>query len=60
LHRLLRQPGVPGLKAAARIMGRDCGMPRPPLAALVDAEYRILAENLSAISGINSEPRGWR
>jgi len=59
LHRLLRQTGVPGLKAAARIMGRDCGVPRPPLAALADAEYRTLAENLSAISGINLEPRGW-
>lgn len=60
LHRLLRQTGVPGLKAAARVMGRDCGVPRPPLSALADAECRALTENLSAISGINSEPRGWR
>jgi 4-hydroxy-tetrahydrodipicolinate synthase len=60
LHRLLRQTGVPGLKAAVRVMGRDCGVPRPPLAALADAECRALAENLSAIKGINSEPRGWR
>jgi 4-hydroxy-tetrahydrodipicolinate synthase len=60
LHRLLREMGVPGLKAAVRSMGRDCGPPRPPLSALADAEYRALADNLPAISGINSEPRGWR
>ena len=60
LQRLLRHTGVPGLKAAARIMGRDCGPPRPPLSALVDAECRELANNISAIGGIKSEPRGWR
>ena len=60
LQRLLRQTGVPGLKAAARIMGRDCGTPRPPLSALTDAECRALAKNISAISGIKSEPQGWR
>jgi 4-hydroxy-tetrahydrodipicolinate synthase len=60
LHRLLRETGVPGLKAAVRALGRDCGVPRPPLSALADAECRTLADNLSAISGINSEPRGWR
>jgi 4-hydroxy-tetrahydrodipicolinate synthase len=59
LHRLLRHIGVPGLKAAARVMGRDCGVPRPPLVALANTDYRALAENLSTIKGISSEPRGW-
>lgn len=59
LQRLLRQIGIPGLKAAASILGRDCGVPRPPLSALADAECRALAANLSAISVINSETRGW-
>ena len=57
LFRLFRDAGVPGLKAAARLMGRDCGGPRPPLPALADT--KTLAAELAGIAGVKSEPRGW-
>ena len=58
--RLFRGTGVSGLKAATRFMGRDCGVPRPPLPTLDDANSRALAEKLSAIRSIGAEPQGWR
>ena len=58
--RLFRGTGVSGLKAATRFMGRDCGVPRPPLPTLDDADSRALAEKLSAIRSIGAEPQGWR
>jgi 4-hydroxy-tetrahydrodipicolinate synthase len=57
LFRLFRDAGVPGLKAAARLMGRDCGGPRPPLPALADT--KTLAAELAGIAEVKSEPRGW-
>jgi 4-hydroxy-tetrahydrodipicolinate synthase len=60
LYRILQQTGVSGLKAASRLMGRDCGAPRPPLPTLADADSRALAEKLAAIPGISAEPLNWR
>ena len=57
LFRLFRDAGVPGLKAAARAMGRDCGDPRPPLLALADT--KALAAELAGVAGVKAEPRGW-
>jgi 4-hydroxy-tetrahydrodipicolinate synthase len=59
LCRLFHRSGIPGLKAAARAMGRDCGAPRPPMPALAEREAVALAERLMAADGLGAEPRGW-
>ena len=59
LFRMLRDAGVPGFKAAARVMGRDCGDPRPPLQALPEKAAQGLSTELSAVASIKAEPRGW-
>lgn len=59
LFRLFRDAGVPGLKAGARLMGRDCGALRQPLAALDAAKLQALTEELSAVVSTQAEPRGW-
>jgi 4-hydroxy-tetrahydrodipicolinate synthase len=55
----LKGLGVGGLKAAAKIMGRDCGEPRAPLEAIGRAQARKLADALGAIAPLGAEPRGW-
>jgi len=57
LFRLFRDSGVAGLKAAARVMGRDCGDPRPPLPPLRDS--KALAAELASVASVKNEPRGW-
>ena len=59
LFRALRDVGVPGLKAAARSFGRDCGNPRPPLPALDAATAKTLVEQLALVHSMKVEPRGW-
>ncbi|MGH7906862.1 MAG: dihydrodipicolinate synthase family protein [Candidatus Binataceae bacterium] len=59
LSRLFARSGVPGLKAAARAMGRDCGDPRPPIPPLARGEAVGLAESLTAADSMHAEPRGW-
>lgn len=59
LRRLVDHSGVPALKAAARVMGRDCGAPRPPTPALTEHEAAALVTHLMAVDGIADEPRGW-
>ncbi len=59
LFRALRDAGVPGLKAAARSFGRDCGNPRPPLPALDAASTKALLDQLAAVNSMKAEPRGW-
>jgi dihydrodipicolinate synthase/N-acetylneuraminate lyase len=59
LFRMFRETGVPGLKAASRLMGRDCGDPRPPLPSLTDAKAESLLREWSAEKPIEAEPRGW-
>jgi 4-hydroxy-tetrahydrodipicolinate synthase len=60
LYRLLQPHGVAGLKAASRLMGRDCGTPRPPLPSFVETETRTLADELARIPSVRLEPKGWR
>lgn len=57
-HRL-KIAGVAGIKSAMRVMGRDCGRPRPPARALNETEQGGLAEDLQAMAFLKSEPRGW-
>ncbi|HSQ04037.1 MAG TPA: dihydrodipicolinate synthase family protein [Burkholderiales bacterium] len=60
LRHLLKSPRFEtGLKAALRVMGRDCGQPRPPLKALDEAQYRAIAEQLNKMTFLRSEPKGW-
>jgi 4-hydroxy-tetrahydrodipicolinate synthase len=51
--------GLAGLKAAMRMMGRECGQPRPPVRALGEVEYGKLEEAISAMAFLRAEPRGW-
>jgi 4-hydroxy-tetrahydrodipicolinate synthase len=59
LYRALRNTGVGGFKTGMRAMGRDCGVPRPPLKSLNEADTKVLLAELSAAGAMNSEPRGW-
>jgi len=55
LRQQLKSSG--SIKAALRMLGRDCGVPRPPLQA-VDAEAaKTLAATLEPL--LRDEPRGW-
>jgi 4-hydroxy-tetrahydrodipicolinate synthase len=59
IYRALRDSGVAGFKSGMRAMGRDCGTPRAPLAALTEADSKVLLAELTAAGTMNSEPRGW-
>jgi 4-hydroxy-tetrahydrodipicolinate synthase len=45
------------LKAALRAMGRDCGVPRPPLQALDAEAAKTLADTIEPM--LRDEPHGW-
>jgi 4-hydroxy-tetrahydrodipicolinate synthase len=57
LFRLMRDAGVPGLKAGAAAQGRDCGDPRPPLVAWRDGGG--LQASMAQAHSLAAEPRGW-
>ena len=59
LRQLIKPGGVASLKAALRAMGRDCGVPRPPLLTLESAATTQLAADLAALPALKDEPRGW-
>ena len=59
LRQIVKKGGFAGLKAALRIMGRDCGVPRPPNAALNAPVQAQLAAELNAFAPLRDEPRGW-
>jgi len=59
VRHLLKVGGVGSLKAALTAMGRDCGVPRPPLQALDAASTTKLAADLAVIAALRVEPRGW-
>ena len=40
-------------------MGRDVGVPRPPVDPLGEVEAGVLAERLSTMPFLEREPRGW-
>ncbi len=58
LRQVVKRAGDAGLKGALRAMGRDCGEPRPPVAAL-GKSYEKLAAELSVLEALREEPRGW-
>jgi 4-hydroxy-tetrahydrodipicolinate synthase len=51
--------GLAGLKAALASMGRDCGMPRPPVRSAGEVERGRLLEAIAAMPFLKDEPRGW-
>jgi 4-hydroxy-tetrahydrodipicolinate synthase len=59
LRQAMKPAGAPTLKAALRIMGRDCGDPRPPLLPLDVAGATALSGTLRAMPVLAAEPRGW-
>lgn len=59
LRQIVKKAGFAGLKAALRVMERDCGEPRPPNGALDELAYARLAEALGATAALRAEPRGW-
>ncbi len=59
LRQMLKAGGVAALKTAARVMGRDCGTPRPPLLPLSASEEKKLMTALEALPALAAEPRGW-
>ena len=59
LNHTLKQAGFAGLKGAMRAMGRDVGVPRPPVDPLGEVEAGVLAERMAAMTFLEREPRGW-
>ena len=59
LRQILKASGIAALKAAARVMGRDCGEPRPPLLPLDAEASRKLADQIEALPALAQEPHGW-
>jgi 4-hydroxy-tetrahydrodipicolinate synthase len=59
LRQATKPGGAPTLKAALRLMARDCGAPRPPLLALDDTAAKALGAALAGIPALAAEPRGW-
>jgi 4-hydroxy-tetrahydrodipicolinate synthase len=59
LYQTVKHAGVGGLKHAIALMGRDCGVLRPPLSALSDAASAALMADLQRCDVLAAEPRGW-
>jgi 4-hydroxy-tetrahydrodipicolinate synthase len=59
LRQATKPGGAPILKAALRLMGRDCGEPRQPLLPLDAADAKALGDALAGIRPLAAEPRGW-
>jgi 4-hydroxy-tetrahydrodipicolinate synthase len=51
--------GLAGIKCAMAIMGRECGVPRPPVSPLGEIERGRLEEAVQALAFLKTEPRGW-
>lgn len=51
--------GLAGIKAVLGMMGRDCGVPRPPVRALGEVERGRLAEQIAGMAFLRAEPKGW-
>ena len=59
LYQLLKHHGFASLKAAMGIMGRHCGVPRPPLDALSPEALKSLETSLNAMGFLSHEIKGW-
>lgn len=51
--------GLAGIKAAMAAMGRECGLPRPPVRPLGVKERERLGQQISGMAFFNGEPQGW-
>jgi len=51
--------GLAGIKTALAYMGRECGVPRPPVRPLGEVERGRLTETLAGMVFLRDEPRGW-
>jgi 4-hydroxy-tetrahydrodipicolinate synthase len=51
--------GLAGIKTAMACMGRDCGVPRPPVRPLGQGERGKLAEAIGGMKFLSDEARGW-
>lgn len=51
--------GLAGIKAAMEAMGRQCGVPRPPVRALDAREQERLAQQITGMAFLKDEPQGW-
>jgi 4-hydroxy-tetrahydrodipicolinate synthase len=60
LRHLLKHPRLEtGLKVALGAMGRECGVPRPPVRPLGEVERGRMTDALARMPALRSEPRGW-
>jgi len=66
LHHLVREAGASGLKdglagikCAMAVMGRECGVPRPPVRPLGEVERGRFEDAVQALAFLQAEPRGW-
>ena len=59
LRQIVKSGGFAGLKSALRVMGRDCGEPRPPMEALDESARGRFAGELERFDALRAEPRGW-
>jgi 4-hydroxy-tetrahydrodipicolinate synthase len=59
LRQVVKKGGVAALKAALRVMGRECDEPRYPLMPLGEVERVGLSERLAQLRALRAEPRGW-
>lgn len=59
LTQAVKPLGVAGIKAALKIMKRECGALRAPLEAPAARARKKLAADLDAIAALRDEPRGW-
>lgn len=51
--------GLAGIKAVLGAMGRECGVPRPPVRPLGEVKRGKLMETIAAMTFLQAEPRGW-
>jgi 4-hydroxy-tetrahydrodipicolinate synthase len=60
LRHLLKDPRLEtGLKVALGAMGRECGVPRPPVRPLGEVERGRMTDALAKMPALRQEPRGW-
>jgi 4-hydroxy-tetrahydrodipicolinate synthase len=66
LHHLVKEAGASGLKdglagikCAMALMGRECGVPRPPVRPLGEVERGRFEGSMHAMAFLKAEPRGW-
>ena len=59
VYQAVKPTGIAGMKAASRLMGRDCGIPRPPLLPMPEEKHRALTDALKSIPSVSKEAQGW-